>query len=312
MSMTPVRSALDGSNMEALSSIKKALKNAMGLVGALMINGSCDVIDDLQKHKSDSLFPSIERKVIDLTYSPETEDNNKNCKSSIVLSNKIKIEEVLTVSLAKAGTPDGMARLPSATNVSPMSSALSKVDGLTALKTMNTNGGRHNSRGLCNKSPVTDIGSNDGSETIKVATEPNAIGAVVYKVKAKPYRAAVKPIDNCNDEPWDDLRVFSVPGILKLYRHEDSGKTQLVLRTLMSGIVKLNLAIRGNVFDLEKNIPRWKEGCTEVGQVLFFAHDAFKKERVVESFVLKVNGKELDNLYGNLIELGAQPKKRTG
>jgi hypothetical protein len=212
----------------------------------------------LQKNKSDSLFPSIEHKVINLTYSPETGDNNKNCKSSIVLSNKIKIEEVVTASLAKAGTPDGMARLPSATNVLPMSLAvnLSKVDRLTALKTMNTNGGRHNSRGSCNKSPVTDIGSNDGSETIKVATEPNAIRAVVYKVKAKPYRAAVKPIDNCNDEPWDDLRVFSVPGILKLYRHEDSGKTQLILRTLMSRIVKLNLAIRGNVFDLEKNIPR--------------------------------------------------------
>jgi hypothetical protein len=222
MSMTLVKSALDRSNMEALSSIKKALKNATGLGGALMINGSCDVINDLQKNKSDSLFPSIERKVIDLTYSPETGDNNKNCKSSIVLSHKIKIEEVVTASLAKAGTPDGMARLPSATNVSPMSSALSKVDGLTALKMMNTNGGRHNSRGLCNKSPVTDIGSDDGSETIKVATEPNAIGAVVYKVKAKPYRAAVKPIDNCNDKPWDDLRVFSVPGILKLYCHKDS------------------------------------------------------------------------------------------
>ncbi len=49
MSTTPVRSALNRSNMEALSSIKKALKNATGLVGALMINGSRDVIDDLQK-----------------------------------------------------------------------------------------------------------------------------------------------------------------------------------------------------------------------------------------------------------------------
>ncbi len=48
-----------------------------------------------KKNKSDSLFPSIEREVIDLTYSPKTGDDNKNCESSIVLSNKIKIEEVV-------------------------------------------------------------------------------------------------------------------------------------------------------------------------------------------------------------------------
>lgn len=302
MSTTPARSALDGSSMEALSSIKKALEDATGLLEALMINGSHEIIVDSPKNKPDSpLFPSDEREVVDLTYSPETDDDNENCGSSILFSNKIKTEEVVTASLAKSGTPDGMARSPSTTKVSPMSSALSKVDGLTrALKTINTNGGRRDSKGSC------------GLETIKVATESNRIGAVVYEVRAKPYRTAVKPVDNSEDKPWYDWKTFSVQqGILKLYRHE-SGQTQLVLRTPMNGIVKLNLAIRGNVFDLEKNIPLRKKGRTEVGQVSFFAHDAFEKERVMERFVLKVNRKELDNLYGKLVELGAQPKRRTG
>jgi hypothetical protein len=69
MSTTPARSALDGSNMEALASIKKALEDATVLVEALMINGSNEIINDSPKNKPDSPFPSDEGKVIDLTYS---------------------------------------------------------------------------------------------------------------------------------------------------------------------------------------------------------------------------------------------------
>lgn len=142
--------------MEALSSIKKALEDATVLVEALMINGSHDIIDDSPINKPHSPFPSDECEVIDLTYSPETDDDNKNCGPIIVFSNKAKTEEVVTASLAKSGTPDGMARSPSTTKVSPMSSALSKVDGLSrALKAINTNGGwkpRTRSEQSCTKS----------------------------------------------------------------------------------------------------------------------------------------------------------------
>jgi hypothetical protein len=86
MSTTPVRSTLDKSNMEALSSIKKALENAMGLVGALMIIGSCDVIDDSQKNKSDSLFPSIEREVSISPTRPKQETTTRIANRALFLA----------------------------------------------------------------------------------------------------------------------------------------------------------------------------------------------------------------------------------
>ena len=86
MSMTPVRSALDGSNMEALSSIKKALKNAMGLVGALMINGSCDVIDDLQKNKSDSLFQASNARLSISPTRPKQETTTRIANQALFLA----------------------------------------------------------------------------------------------------------------------------------------------------------------------------------------------------------------------------------
>ena len=299
MSTTPVRPTLDGSNIDALSSIKKALEDATELIQSLMISGSHDFIDDSPKIVPDST-------VIDLTHSPQTDDDKENCGSDVVLGRKVT-DNVATPSLAtKTSTPDEMARSPSIMKASPMSSALSKVDGLArALKTINANGGRRDGKGSCRQAPMT-AETEDHLETGIVAPDANMIG-VLCEVRAKPYRTVVKAADNSDDKPWYDWKIFSVPGVLKLYRREDSGATQLVLRTPMSGIVKLNLGIRQNIFDLEMNIPPKKKGRTEVGQVSFFAYEI---EGVLERFVLKVKRKELENLYGKLVELGALPKRK--
>lgn len=308
MSTTPVRPTLDGSKIEALSSIKKALEDATELIESLMISGSHDFIDDSPSIVPDST-PIDQRDVIDLTHSPQTDDDKENCGSDVVLVRKMT-DNVATPSLAaKKSTPDEMARSPSTMKASPMSSALSKVDGLArALKTINGNGGRRDGKGSCQPAPMT-AETEDHLETGIVAPATNMIGAIALcEVRAKPYRTVVKAVDNSDDKPWYDWKIFSVPGVLKLYRRED-GATQLVLRNPMSGIVKLNLGIRRNIFDLDMNIPPKKKGRTEVGQVSFFAYE---NEGVLERFVLKVNRKELENLYGKLVELGARPTRKSG
>jgi hypothetical protein len=309
MSTTPVRPALDGSRIEALSSIKKALEDATELIESLMIRGSHDFIDDPPNIAPYSTTID-EREVIDLTHSPQTDDDKENCGSDVVLGRKMT-DNVATPSFAtNTSTPDEMARSPGTMKASPMSSALSKVDGLArALKTINANGGRRDGKRSWQQAPMT-AETEDHLEIGIVAPDTNMIGAIVlYEVRAKPYRTVVKAVDNnIDDKPWYDWKIFSVPGVLKLYCRED-GATQLVLRTPMSGIVKLNLGIRQNIFDLDMNIPPKKKGRTEVGQVSFFAYE---NEGVLERFVLKVNRKELENLYGKLVELGARPTRKSG
>ena len=304
MSTTPVRFTLDGSKMEDFMILKKALEDATELVEALMISGSHDFIDDSPTILSDS--PPIDPEVIDLTHSPQTDDDKENRGSDVVLGKKVTDNIELSLAV-KTSTHDEMVRSTSTTKSSPMSSAMSKVDGLArALKTINANGGRRDGKGSCNKSPMTE----DHLETAIVASDTNMIGALVmYEVRAKPYRTVVKAVDNSDDKPWYDWKIFSVPGVLKLYRREDSGATHLGLRTPMSGIVKLNMGIRQNIFDLEMNIPPKKKGRTEVGQVSFFACE---NEGVLERFVLKVKRKELENLNRHLVELGARPKRKSG
>jgi hypothetical protein len=66
---------------------------------------------------------------------------------------------------------------------------------------------------------------------------------MLYEVRAKSYRTIMNAADNTNGMPWYNWKIITIPGVLKLYRHEDSGATQLVLHTPMCGIVKLNLGI---------------------------------------------------------------------
>jgi hypothetical protein len=55
------------------------------------------------------------------------------------------------------------------------------------------------------------------------------------------------------------------------------------------------------------NIPPKKKGHTEDGQVLFFVYE---NKGVLERFDLRVNRKELENLYEKLVELGTQAKRK--
>ncbi len=136
---TPTRTTLDRNNMEALSSIKKALEDATELVEALMINGSHDLINDSPKIVSGPTPKIDERKDIDLTRLPERDDK-ENCRSDVNLGKKMT-NNIDTPSLAaKKWTHGKIGRSPSTTKASQVSSALSKVGGLArALKTINAN-----------------------------------------------------------------------------------------------------------------------------------------------------------------------------
>lgn len=216
-----------------------------------------------------------EREVIDLV-SPD--DDKENCEPSVATPS-VKVET--------SRTPDKLmtTRSPSNTKTSPL---WSKVDGLArALRTMN---------GVLRDSKDSEV-------TVTEDTTTKAL----YEVRAKPYRTAVVHTNgNSENMPWYDWKIFSVPHVLKLYRQEESGETQLVLRLPTSGIVKLNLAIRGNIIDMEMHIPPSKNGRTEVGQVSFFACE---KEGALERIVLRVKRENVETLYDKLVELGATPKR---
>ena len=79
----------------------------------------------------------------------------------------------------------------------------------------------------------------------------------------------------------------------------------------MTGIVKLNLAIHGNVFGLEREVrtikKKGRKATKKAAFVRFFAKE--NEESGLECFLLKVKLEELDALYDGLVELGAQIKE---
>lgn len=165
-------------------------------------------------------------------------------------------------------------------------------------KTKKSNQVRGDRKGSCNK-PMTANGSHDRPEVI---SEDNTTSeAHIYEVNTKPYRTVVNTDGSFDIEPWGPSTIC----VLKLYRHEESGATQLVLRLPESGVLKLNLAIQNNVFYLGMHIPRQKKGLTKVGQISFCARE---KDKVFERFVLKVNYENVKALYSKLLELGAIPQ----
>ena len=155
-------------------------------------------------------------------------------------------------------------------------------------KTKKSNQVRGDSKGSCSK-PMTANGSHGRHE------------AHIYEVNTKPYRTVLETDGNVDIKPWGTSTIC----VLKLYRHEESGATQLALRLPKSGALKLNLAIRNNVFNLGMHISRQEEGLTQVAFISFYAHE---KDKVLEKFVLKVNYENVMALYSKLLELGAIPQ----
>lgn len=93
---------------------------------------------------------------------------------------------------------------------------------------------------------IKKMHANDGTDdaVAEVGKEVNTEEDIVFEVKAKPFRVPITSENSCD---WTS----SMPGKLKLYRHKKTQTTRLVQRNVI-GTVKLNLAISGNVFDLER------------------------------------------------------------
>lgn len=343
---TPDRSVNGGSKMEMLSSIKKTLMDVTDLVDAMMLHEDEESMMNVSPIDvvPSSPFRVKREEVIDLTYSPEPDDDKENYGSNISFGMKVKVEKVVATpgmnvklekmvaapgmkgkvenvvatpgmkgkvvvenvappTVAKASATNGNAKSHSTNKKgSPKSHALmSTVDGFKrAIKTMHVNG---RSRDINGSRPIDQV-------LLATATENDTIGSLVYEVRAKPYRRTVE-IDHKSVEykvldPWGGNKIFSVKGVLKLYRREVCGTSQLVLRDPANGTVKLNLAIRG-MDQLVLTIPNSKKGRKEFGQVSFLAS---AEKGVLEQFTLKVIREEVGNLYWNLVDLGATPMNR--
>ena len=127
---------------------------------------------------------------------------------------------------------------------------------------------------------------------------------ILLEVKAKPYRMVVGS-GGSNHKPrgWDGWDVAPA-GTLKLYKHEETGNTWMMHRYDRSGIVKLNLKVRGNVVGMEKVLFPKKMGRPRQGFVVFFSRETLGVER----YSLKVNADNLDRLFDTLVAMGAETK----
>ena len=140
----------------------------------------------------------------------------------------------------------------------------------------------------------------DMSEVEPLGEEANDEEHILYQVKTVPYRT---PICDQQEEPKDmssythGYRPFMMKGTLKLYRHKTTGKHRLVQRSILTGIVNINIPIEQNVCVIRKTVgPNVKK----LASVSFFARD----KKGICSFVLKVKKIHADGLYEHLLACG--------
>jgi hypothetical protein len=290
MSTTPMKSPRREIDIETISSIKKslenaenALENATALLESLMIDGV--------------VSPSARdgHEIIDHV-SPD--DDKENFEPN-VSTPSVKVET--------SRTPDKGSRSPRNKTTSPM---WSKVDGLArALRTMNRRDSKDSEvateDALLAVPPRSPGGILKKSKYVAVSFASTEADEALYEVRVKLHSIVVHANGDSGNKPWYKWNKSS-DVVLKLYRHEESGANQLVLRMPGSGIVSLNLAIRGNIIDMEMHIPQSKNGVRKAGQVAFFARE---EGGAMKRIVLNVNRKNVETLYNKLVELGATPKK---
>jgi len=140
----------------------------------------------------------------------------------------------------------------------------------------------------------------DMSEVEPIGEEINDEEHILYQVKTIPYRT---PICDQQEEPKDTssythgYRPFMMKGTLKLYRHKTTGKHRLVQRSILTGIVNINIPIEQNVCVIRKTV---NPNAKKLASVSFFARD----KKGICSFVLKVKNIHADGLYEHLLACG--------
>ena len=112
-------------------------------------------------------------------------------------------------------------------------------------------------RSCSTKSPFSVGNSPRLSKKMKVVKEMNSDEEVALTVKARPYRVELDGSELDGKLPFEWIKCK--PGTLRLYKRKDKSTSRLVLRHPITGVVKLNLAIRGNVFDLEEEVKTVKK-----------------------------------------------------
>ena len=157
------------------------------------------------------------------------------------------------------------------------------------------------------KSPLLAGVSGSLLKKLKIGKEVNTSEYVVFDSWARPYRVELDG-GGLDDKPscgWTKC----MPGPLRLYCNKNGG-TRLVHRNPVTGVVKLNLAIRGNVVCLEQVTRTTKKKGRKpksLAYVRFFAKA--DEERGLECFLIKVKPEKRDVLYDTLEELGAKVKE---
>ena len=140
----------------------------------------------------------------------------------------------------------------------------------------------------------------DMSEVEPIGEEINDEEHILYQVKTIPYRT---PICDQQEEPKDTssythgYRPFMMKGTLKLYRHKTTGKHRLVQRSILTGIVNINIPIEQNVCVIRKTVS---PNAKKLASVSFFARD----KKGICSFVLKVKNIHAEGLYEHLLACG--------
>ena len=140
----------------------------------------------------------------------------------------------------------------------------------------------------------------DMSDVEPIGEEINDEEHILYQVKTIPYRT---PICDQQEEPKDTssythgYRPFMMKGTLKLYRHKTTGKHRLVQRSILTGIVNINIPIEQNVCVIRKTVG---PNAKKLASVSFFARD----KKGICSFVLKVKNIHADGLYEHLLACG--------
>lgn len=231
-------------------------------------------------------------------YENEFEEGNPTAKSSTMTTSPSepsrsakKVREgnetrsVHATSVVKT-TPT--ANIKSKENPSP-----SKLDGLArALRSIRPSG------------HWTQLHVDDQSPMVPAAPENNTDEIILLEVRAKPFKFSVGSVATGDSRTW----VFTRPGTVKLYRDKVTGHTRIMHRIESTGVVKLNLGVRGNMVNMEKVLLPKKIGFKHFGSVTFFAFESELGRMVQYRYMLKVQADMLDTLFEKLIEMGATVK----
>jgi hypothetical protein len=93
-------------------------------------------------------------------------------------------------------------------------------------------------------------------------------------------------------------------GTLKLYENTETGQTWIAHYAEQSGVMKMNIPVRGNVCRITKVRRSKRNNGGSCGTVNFFARATFESSHF-DRFALHVNVAELDVLFGALVGMGA-------